>query len=685
MKTSTIVLIILIILLCLCLAIMGGMIGLLFSIKGDVFNKNTLTPSPVVVRPTTAAIPQPNATPQPEATFEITIIPKNPIEATAAENSLKVLENEPVPTSDLRDLAHRLKGEDDIPLTLAVTPVNRKTGEESAFWITNLDTDKSSQVTATLRYAGEHIYFWIENSVEYDEKELRKLAETFDQKIYQTDREFFGSEWTPGIDNDPHIYILLATNLGSTIAGYYSAFDSFSSQAHKYSNEHEMIFMNADNVSLSEKFTYGVLAHEFQHMIHGYHDRNEDTWLNEGFSELAAFLNGYGTGGFDQTYTSDPNIQLTYWPSSDKDSSPYYGAAFLFTNYFLGRFGEKATQALVGHPANGMVSVDTVLKDIGAVESITSKPLTADDVFLDWAVTNYTNNPKIGDGRYAYSKYPDAPKTHATGQIESCPAEMTTSSVHQYGVNYIQIDCSGKHTLHFEGSTQVKVLPADPHSGDYAFWSNRGDESDMTLTQEFDFTNANGSLTLGYWTWYDLEKNYDYAYILASTDNDHWQILKTPSGTDQDLSGNSYGWGYNQQSGDGPKWIEEKVDISQFAGKKVKLRFEYITDAAVNGEGVMLDDISIPEINYETDFESDDGGWIGEGFVRIENILPQSFHLALISVDNEKTKVENISLSDDNSADIGLDVGGTYKYNILVITGTTRFTNQTAAYRYNVK
>ena len=39
------------------------------------------------------------------------------------------------------------------------------------------------------------------------------------------------------------------------------------------------------------------------------------------------------------------------------------------------------------------------------------------------------------------------------------------------------------------------------------------------------------------------------------------------------------------------------------------MRFEYVTDAAVNGEGLLLDDVSMPQINYSSDFESDDGGW----------------------------------------------------------------------------
>ena len=61
---------------------------------------------------------------------------------------------------------------------------------------------------------------------------------------------------------------------------------------------------------------------------------------------------------------------------------------------------------------------------------------------------------------------------------------MNTASrtVNQYGVDYIRINCPGNYTLRFEGATSTRLLPADPHSGSYAFWSNKGDKSDMTLT-----------------------------------------------------------------------------------------------------------------------------------------------------------------------------------------------------------
>jgi len=99
----------------------------------------------------------------------------------------------------------------------------------------------------------------------------------------------------------------------------------------------------------------------------------------------------------------------------------------------------------------------------------------------------------------------------------------------QYGVEYIDISCVGNYTLSFKGSTEVNLLPTSPHSGKYAFWSNDGDESDMTLTHDFDFTNVAAPIQMSYWTWYELEKGYDYAYLEASTDGQHWDVIHTPS------------------------------------------------------------------------------------------------------------------------------------------------------------
>lgn len=615
------------------------------------------------------------ATPTPVA------LDRTPVEDVPLD-TLSVLQNTIVPINNPRDLAERLLGISNIPDSFPSGPF--QVGDSKEFWVTNVDTNENFRITATVRYLTPSSYFWIQDGVRYNERELRDLAEAFDKKIYPTNREFFGSEPNPGIDEDPRIHVLYASGLGRSLAGYFSSADAVHPLAHKYSNAHEMFLFNTDTVRLSEEFTYGVLAHEFQHMIHWHQDRNETSWLNEGFSELATLLNGYNVGGFDFAFISNPDLQLNDWPDNSSATTPHYGASFLFTAYFLDRFGEDATKALVRHPENGLDSIDAVLSEINALDPLTGQPIQADDLFVDWVIANYLGDSRAADGRYAYKLYAAAPQASAKDTVQTCPATLDGRTVKQYGTDYIKITCKGDFTLRFEGATQTRLLPAgaDAYSGLYAFWSNKGDTSNMTLTREFDFSEVSAPIEISYQTWYDIEEDYDYIYLVASTDNGAtWQILITPSGTAEDPSGNSYGWGYNGKTN---TWIRESVDLSQFAGQKVLLRFEYVTDAAVNGEGLMLDDISIPAIDYFADFESDDGGWQADGFARVQNLLPQTFRLALI-YKGQDTRVETIELPADQVIEIPISIGGDVDEFILTVSGTTRFTREVGVYSVEIR
>lgn len=618
--------------------------------------------------------------PEPTEVVEVERPVVDPLLSNDLTAMKETLENTIVPENDPRELAMRLTGIQDIPETLPAPETPYRVGDSKLFWVGDVDTLENSRVDATLRYITDHSYFWIESGLNYNEDDLTALAEEFEDHIYPTVRAFFGSEWRPGVDNDPHLYILYAKNLGYNIAGYFDSSAEYDSAVNEYSNGHEMFFLSADNTELYEDFTYGVLAHEFQHMIHWYQDANEETWLNEGFSELAAYLTGYDEGSMDYLYVSRPDMQLTYWPE-DGDTGIYYGGAFLFVNYFLERFGDTATQQLVGHANNGMTSIDELLGEIAPVDVLRDTVPTADDVFQDFTIANYLHEENLADGRFGYTNYKDAPQTGFTEEVETCPLESETRSVHQYGVDYIKITCEGDHEIVFEGSTVVQVVPEDPHSGDYAFWSNRGDTSNMSLTQTFDFTDVSGAIDFSYWLWYEIEIDYDYLYLLASTDGANWEFIQTPSGTDTDPSGNSYGWGYNGRT---QKWIQETVDLSAYAGQKVTLRFEYVTDAAVNGEGLLLDDVSIPAIGYASDFETDDGGWEADGFVRLWNQLPQTFRLALIEMGRE-TKVTYIDTDTDNMARIPFTIDNLTKEVVLVVSAVTDFTNQTVGYQFAVE
>ncbi len=604
---------------------------------------------------------------------------EQPVEGYSS--TLDTLKSAEIPINDPIDIAQRLEGKENIPLTLPVDNLNRQVGESETFWVTNTDTAENFQVQTTLAAVTNHLYFWIEDGVDYSQKALDKLVREFEDVIYPTNREFFGSEWFPGVDGDPHLYVIYARGLGNNIAGYFVSVDEYHPLVHEFSNAHETFMLNADTAGLSENYTYSVLAHEFQHLIHWYWDRNETSWLNEGFAELATLITGQRDGPtHDDWFADDPDIQLNDWPNDPNETTFHYGNAFLFVTYFMDRFGSDATKALVADQLNGLESIDNVLEVLGEVDPDSGKPITADDVFLDWVVTNYLKDQYNVTERFSYLSYPDAPSFYATEIINSCSSDQFQRDVHQYAADYIEINCQNDFSINFVGQESVQVIPENPYSGSFAFWSNKGDQSDMRLTREFDFSDVSGPITFSYWTWYDLEDDYDYVFLEISSNGGDWRIIRTPSSTSEDPSGNSYGWGYNGKSGGDGSWIQEEIDLSGYAGEVIRLRFEYITDAATYGEGLMLDSISLPEIAYFTDFETDNGGWVPEGFVRIENKLPQIYRLALIHL-GPVPRVEYLTISEGNQVDIPVSPGENGSNStILVVTGATRFTRQKANY-----
>lgn len=660
--------------LCCCLAVVGVAGGIMAALSPSQELSTDQEPSPPITSPT--------GTPQVEVEEPPTLAP-NVLSSPASEGAYETLEglrNTLIPIRDAIELAQRFKGVKDIPLSLLSPPKVYRVGDSKQFWITDVDANRNYQVTAVLRYIGQNHYFWVEKGVNYRAEDLQRLGETFDQSIYPTTRSFFGSEWSPGVDNDPRVYILFARGLGVRLAGYFSSSNSVNPLAHPYSNAHELFLLNADTVTMMDDYTYGVLAHELQHMIQWNQDRNEEVWLNEGFSELAVFLNGYYRGGFDRIFTRRPDVQLNDWPNDQDATTPNYGASFLFVTYFLDRFGEQATRALVTNPLNGLDSVDASLEEIGVIDPVSGQPILADDVFSDWTLANYLKDQRIGDGRYGYSIYPDSPRTRQTEKITRCPMDWQERAARQYGVHYITIRCEGSFELQFSGASATQLLPADPNSGQYAYWSNKGDESNMSLTRTFDFQEISGPLTLRYAAWFDLERDYDYLYLTVSEDGENWKILTTPSGTAENPSGNSYGWGYTSISGG---WIQEEVDLSQYAGKKIHLRFEYVTDAAVNGEGFLLDDVAIQQTGYFEDFEAGDGGWLAQGFARVQNRLPQTFRLSLVKM-SEIAVVELLLLDDDQTSSVRINFGDGFDEVVLVVSGTTRYTRQHAGYSFRI-
>jgi hypothetical protein len=122
---------------------------------------------------------------------------------------LSIIRESVPPENDLYDLAKRLEGKLNIPEVIESQAAIYDLGSEQEFWVSNIVTNENYRITAKLQYITDHAYFWVQDGISFEYDDIQQLTETFENEIYDTTREFFGSEWTPGIDNDPHIFILL--------------------------------------------------------------------------------------------------------------------------------------------------------------------------------------------------------------------------------------------------------------------------------------------------------------------------------------------------------------------------------------------------------------------------------------------------------------------------------------------
>jgi immune inhibitor A len=556
-----------------------------------------------------------------------------PVSADPGADTVLALEQAVVPHRDRVDLARRLLGVTEIEPPPLVVP-ERAIGEHEAFWITNEYENQAFQVDATLSAVGEHIYLWVEAGVTVDPVELQALAKAFDRLVYENTRDLWGSEATPGIDGDPRVYGLFAYGMGPGIAAYFSSEHTNPIEAVSTSNEHEMFFFNLDTLGTqidAPSLAY-IVAHEFQHMIRHNQDPNEVTWIDEGFSKFTEVYLGDSEGNFGTalSFLNNPATQLNTWPE-DAPRLPHYGAGMLFVTYFYDRYGVDALRMVSSDPADGLTAFDNTLRSMGETG--------VNEFFADWVLTNI-----LMDGEYSYPSLKGLPGIPPQEVVTAYPYRLSDTA-NQYSTDYIvfsNLDDIQNLDIRLEAPPTVQLVPA---SGQRMWYSNRGDESDTTLTRAFDLSDVTNA-TLNYRVWYHSEHLWDYGYVMVSVDNGTtWEILPTPYTTLENPHNNAYGAGYTGMSGD---WLSESISLDAYAGQQILVRFEMITDDATNQPGMLIDDVQIPEIGYSSDFEADNGGWQPQGWIWSDNTLPQQVWVqAVQQVGNENVITRWLAPADE--------------------------------------
>lgn len=312
-----------------------------------------------------------------------------------------------------------------------------KVGDRKEFWTWNLTVmpPEDFKLQATCRGVGENVYVFVSDDV-WDvnvcQQDIEKIITTFDHStpegsidkdkgIYEILTETFGSP--PDVDDDNRIYFLisqLGEYRGHHFDGYFRFFDELEG---KHSNHTEILYLDCDDPS--GDYYLGIIAHEFQHLIHWQYDRNEAGWIGESLSEVAMILCGF--------YTDQKHV-IKYLNNTDsslvsKRHIVDYGACLLWGTYIYERLGIEFLGNLVREEENGIKGFQNTLKSMNIEDGFSG-------VFGDWLVANYVCNNIVKDEKFRYKSI-QLPITPTIKHFFTLPV-YETGKVNGYAADYLK-------------------------------------------------------------------------------------------------------------------------------------------------------------------------------------------------------------------------------------------------------
>lgn len=586
---------------------------------------------PAEVRPITGKI-----LPATPSTITAPVIPneidRRPV-PVGADEALRHLMTEPMPSQDYFDSVRRLGGLD--PGQRQIEPQPLMVGDRQTFQ--TADGPRQADLVHLTDYAA----YWVETGLQLDREAITVAAQTVESYYLPPMQATFGREWLPGVDQESRITILHV--LGSPDdyeLGYFSDENEYPQSLFIHSNEREMVYLNMSRLDIGTDLYFGTLLHELQHLSQWNMDANEQVWLNEGLSQLAETMAGLDTVDAS-AYLARPDIRVDRWSSAASEVYAHYAGSYLYLLYLWQRAGEQAVRELVRHPANGLGGVQAVLE--GHLPGVSLAQFST-----DWAVANYLDS-QGGFGPYAYDRVDLQPPALST-RARRLPFS-TLNELEQMAVDYVDLDLVGSVHITFVGDTVASLTDGPPPSGELFWYAAPDNSSQATLTAAFDVPAAAGA-ELTFDTWYDLESNWDYAYLSVSADGGiTWQVLPgkvTVTG--------QFGPAWNGRSTETPGnqegWISETVSLAAFAGQSILLRFDLLSDFEGPSRGLAVANAQIANPSAAPQPLV----WQAMGFTETSWLLPQEWGVRLI---REGEEVEVMRLTPDASgmAQLGVVLG----------------------------
>ncbi len=179
------------------------------------------------------------------------------------------------------------------------------------------------------------------------------------------------------------------------------------------------------------------------------------------------------------------------------------------------------------------------------------------------------------------------------------PTKVDLKDINKKGISFLLDQANspnGKNHQAIQVNLPQKKSPVNtPAAGSYEYWGGQADEMDTNMVADVDLTGTT-SAALTFDAWYDIEEQWDFAFVQVSTDNGaHWTSLAN-SDTRADAVPEAYPTILQSLpgfTGNSNGWKAEKFDLSAYAGQKIKLRLRNITDWGTSFTGFFADNIKV--------------------------------------------------------------------------------------------
>ena len=107
-----------------------------------------------------------------------------------------------------------------------------------------------------------------------------------------------------------------------------------------------------------------------------------------------------------------------------------------------------------------------------------------------------------------------------------------------------------------------------------------------------DLTNALGA-NMSFWAKWEIEENWDYVQVEVSNDGGNTWTPQCGKYTNLGVADQNAADGEPLYDGFQTTWVKEEIDLSDYLGSTIIVRFKIVSDQYVNEEGYFFDDFEI--------------------------------------------------------------------------------------------